>query len=33
LRFGTAKAVITSRVVTVHASTLLASSQEPVARA
>jgi len=33
LGFGTAKAVIASRVVTVHASTLLAPSQELVARA
>jgi hypothetical protein len=33
LRFGTAKAVITSRAATVHASTLLASSQELAARA
>jgi hypothetical protein len=33
LGFGTAKAVITSGVVTVHASTLLASSQELTARA
>ena|SRR5437867_7374770 len=33
LGFGTAKAVIASRAVTVHASTLLASSQELMARA
>jgi hypothetical protein len=33
LGFGTAKAVIASRAVTVHASTLLAPSQEPAARA
>jgi hypothetical protein len=33
LGFGTAKAVIASRVVTVHASTLLAPSQELMARA
>jgi len=31
--FGTAKAVVTSRVVTVHVSTLSASSQERAARA
>ena len=31
--FGTAKAVITSGAVMVHASTLLASSQERAARA
>jgi hypothetical protein len=31
--FGTAKAVIASRAVTVHVSTLSASSQELVARA
>ena len=31
--FGTAKAVIASRAVTVHASTLLAPSQELAARA
>jgi hypothetical protein len=33
LGFGTAKAVITSRAVMVHASTLLAPSQELVAGA
>jgi hypothetical protein len=33
LGFGTAKAVIASRVVTVHASTLLAPSQELMTRA
>jgi len=33
LGFGTAKAVITSGAVTVHASTLLAPSQELAARA
>ena len=33
LGFGTAKAVIASRAMTVHASTLLAPSQVPVARA
>jgi hypothetical protein len=33
LGFGTAKAVIASRAVTVHASTLLAPSQERAARA
>jgi hypothetical protein len=33
LGFGTAKAVIASRAVTVHASTLLASSQELAVRA
>jgi hypothetical protein len=33
LGFGTAKAVIASRAVTVHASTLLAPSQELMVRA
>jgi hypothetical protein len=33
LGFGTAKAVVTSRAVTVHVSTPLASSQELMARA
>jgi len=33
LGFGTAKAVIASRAVTVHVSTLLAPSQELAARA
>jgi hypothetical protein len=33
LGFGTAKAVIASRAVTVHASTLSAPSQELIARA